>query len=530
MLRLPCEPGNSPMQTMRFLSILALAATAVSAQSLTTTFAGGNGQSGNMFDVVGVQNVTITGFDLNLAAGTFNLEVYTLPAGTSILGNEANPAAWTLVGSAANVTSVGANLPTPLPITLSVPVAAGQTQGFYVTTTNGTMNYTNGTTFGNVYAQDSFIQVLEGDGIAYPFAGTYTPRIVNANVYYAPAGGGTFGTNTVLGVGCGGSAAGDGSFYQLFDGTTSTFDLSNTSMTLVWSGSGYIVIPGASPVVAPTGSPLTLGDDVTVPVNLPFALPCSAGPISAISLCSNGWLQFGSTTNNALGESVTGLLTGGPRLCFLWDDLNPSVGGTVNAEVDGAGVFHITFTNVPEYGTTNANTVQVSLSPSGNIELKYGAIAVLDSLVGLSTGVNATDPGNSDLSTALPIIVNTGAFVPTLTLAGATRPVLGTSWNLNLSAVPATGVLGADIFGVTDPNVPDLFFLGLPGCGLRASPDLINVWPVTGSTHSYGLSLPNNPSFIGLDLFTTGAVFQVPPVNAFGAITSNGVKGHLGDI
>jgi hypothetical protein len=32
-----------------------------------------------------------------------------------------------------------------------------------------------------------------------------------------------------------------------------------------------------------------------------------------------------------------------------------------------------------------------------------------------------------------------------------------------------------------------------------------------------------------LQLFTQSAVFQVPPLNAFGAITSNGVRGTLGD-
>jgi hypothetical protein len=512
---------------MRTLSVLALLASAVTAQSLTTTFAGGNGQSGNMFEIVGVQPVIITGFDIHVGVGTWNVEVYTLPAGTSIVGNDTNAAAWTLVGSATGVAGLGQGLPTPVPLTLGVPVAAGQTQSFYVTLSNGTsIIYTNGTAVGNVFAQDSFIQFREGYGNAYPFAGTFQPRIWNGNIYYS-AGSGTFATNSVLGVGCGGSAAGDGSFYELF---TAGFDLANTGISLFWTGNGYAVVSGASPVVTPTGGALTLADDVTVGVNLPFALPCSAGNVNAISLCSNGWLSFVPTTNNDLSESVTELLTGGPRLAFLWDDLNPAAGGTVNAEVDANGVFHITFTNVPEYATTNQNNVQVSLSPNGTIELKYGACALLDTLVGLSTGVNATDPGATDLSAALPITVTTGQFVPVLTVAGVTRPIIGTSWNLVTTGVPATGVIGVDIFGVSDPNVPDLTFLGLPGCGLRSSLDIINTWVVAGASHNYGLALPNNTGFIGLQLFTSSAVFQAPPVNAFGAITSNGVRGSLGNL
>lgn len=512
---------------MRTLSVLALLASAVTAQTLTTTFAGGNGQSGNMFEVVGVQSVIITGFDIHVGAGTWNVEVYTLPPGVSIVGNDTNPAAWTLVGTATGVTGLGTGVPTPVPLTLAVPVGIGQTQSFYVTLNNGTsIIYTNGSTVGNVFAQDSFIQFREGYGNAYPFAGTFQPRVWNGVIHYS-AGSGTFATNTTLGVGCGGSPAGNGSFYELF---TTAFDLSNSGITLFWTGSGYAVTSGASAVVPPTGGALTLGDDVTVPVNLPFALPCSAGNVSAISLCSNGWLSFVPTSNVDLSETVAELLTGGPRLAFLWDDLNPAAGGTVNAELDGLGVFHITFTNVPEFAVANQNSVQVSLSPNGNIELKYGAVAILDTLVGLSTGVAATDPGPTDLSAALPIVVTTGQFVPALTVAGATRPIIGTNWNLVTTGVPATGVIGVDIFGLSDPNVADLGFLGLPGCGLRSSLDILNAWFVAGASHNYSLVLPNDLGLIGLQLYTSSAVFQAPPINAFGAITSNGVGGSLGNL
>jgi hypothetical protein len=34
---------------------------------------------------------------------------------------------------------------------------------------------------------------------------------------------------------------------------------------------------------------------------------------------------------------------------------------------------------------------------------------------------------------------------------------------------------------------------------------------------------------VNFNLYTTSAVFQVPAVNAFGAITSNGINGKIGD-
>ena len=117
-----------------------------------------------------------------------------------------------------------------------------------------------------------------------------------------------------------------------------------------------------------------------------------------------------------------------------------------------------------------------------------------------------------------------------LALAGTTRPVTGTSWDLTVSNIPATGTLGIDVIGLSDPGINDLSFLGLPSCGLRASLDVLNAWIVTGGTHTFSLPVPTTPALVNFHVFTTSAVFQNPPVNAFGAITSNGIDGKVGDI
>src|SRR5262249_9697060 len=46
---------------------------------LTTTFAGGNGQNGNMFNITALQNVTITHFDGHMASGTQDWTIYYRP-------------------------------------------------------------------------------------------------------------------------------------------------------------------------------------------------------------------------------------------------------------------------------------------------------------------------------------------------------------------------------------------------------------------------------------------------------------------
>ncbi len=149
--------------------------------NIVTTYAGGNGQSGNMFDVVALSNINVLSFDGNLDVGTHTVEIY-YKVGTHV-GFEGTSSAWTLIGSTP-VTSVAADAPTAIPLPFNVSIPAGQTYAFYVTTTLSGIGYTNGTTLGAVYVQDAHTQVLEGVGVAYPFGSVYSPRVWNGTVYY----------------------------------------------------------------------------------------------------------------------------------------------------------------------------------------------------------------------------------------------------------------------------------------------------------------------------------------------------------
>jgi hypothetical protein len=149
--------------------------------NLTTTFAGGNGSSGNMFDITALSNVTITHFDAHVATGTHTFEIWYRPG--SYVGFQNDSTGWTHLGTATGVVAAGTGIPTPVPITFAVAIPAGQTYGFYVTSTTGTVTYTNGTTVGNVFVQDANIQVKEGHGGAY-FNLINNPRVWNGIVYY----------------------------------------------------------------------------------------------------------------------------------------------------------------------------------------------------------------------------------------------------------------------------------------------------------------------------------------------------------
>ncbi|CAN5875247.1 hypothetical protein BH11BAC7_BH11BAC7_11810 [soil metagenome] len=157
-------------------------------ESTSTTYAGGNGHDGAMFDVTSDIDVTVNSISVNMN-GVGYMKVYR-HTGT-YAGTESTPAAWTLVDSAL-VASVGANMPTIIPVSMNINISAGQTMAFYVTG-NGSgadVNYTNGTSVGSVYSNDGIVSIKEGTGLGYPFAGPgSTPRVFNGTIGYCVATG-----------------------------------------------------------------------------------------------------------------------------------------------------------------------------------------------------------------------------------------------------------------------------------------------------------------------------------------------------
>lgn len=115
-----------------------------------------------------------------------------------------------------------------------------------------------------------------------------------------------------------------------------------------------------------------------------------------------------------------------------------------------------TWLNVPCFGAVTPSTFQIALIDNGtndSVEFRFVTL-VNDStsnsgiaITGFSLGGTAIDPGSSDLTAG---VINTATDQPPLALACTSRPVLGTSWNMNVSATPASGVLGIEILGLAD--------------------------------------------------------------------------------
>ena len=147
------------------------------ANSLTTTWAAGNGSAGNMFDITAYTQLTIDSFDIN-GSTTGIMEVWYRPG--SYVGFTSSNAGWTLAGSF-SVVSAGTGNPTRLPVG-GIEIPAGETYGIYVTYVSGSISYTNGTGANQTYS-NADLMFLGGHGGSY-FGLTFSPRVWNGNIYY----------------------------------------------------------------------------------------------------------------------------------------------------------------------------------------------------------------------------------------------------------------------------------------------------------------------------------------------------------
>ncbi len=295
-LELPAPPPSGiPSPRARVLSFVPvlLAITALTGQgradvlSLTTTFSSDNGLDGNMFDVTALSDIRIVSLDCNINAGGTTIEVYTCPG--TYVGNETNPAAWTLRGSG-STTSTGSDQPTPIPFGLDIHVDAGTTIAIYVTTSSGaSMRYTNGTGVSPA-ASNADLQIFEGLGVGHPFGSSYSPRLWNGTIYYE----GDSGTP-----------------YCFADGTGSVCPCGNFS----WAESGCMHSGGQGGVLSTAGSTSVEGD----------LLRCSAASLTAgkPALLFTGTMAVNGGNGSPLGD---GLLCAGGTIQRLWVEMTDSTG------------------------------------------------------------------------------------------------------------------------------------------------------------------------------------------------------------
>jgi M6 family metalloprotease-like protein len=152
-------------------------------REISTTFAGGNGAAGNMFDVESHTSITLHAMELHVKAiGTVLIEVWTKPG--SHVSFEKDPGAWSRLLTT-EMESEGRGMRSFLDIG-SLTMSAGEKKAFYVTALGGgTLRYTNGDGVGSVAASNEDLTVYEGVGKPVPFGYTFNNRIWNGSILYS---------------------------------------------------------------------------------------------------------------------------------------------------------------------------------------------------------------------------------------------------------------------------------------------------------------------------------------------------------
>ncbi len=180
-----------------------------------------------------------------------------------------------------------------------------------------------------------------------------------------------------------------------------TYDLRNLGLRFTRNGSGgYDVRRIDGTFRSALGTRLTLTDDDSRQVNVPFSFAFYGQTQSTAFVNSDGNVTFGEEDNSSTDRNVARLLTGPPRLAAFFADLDPTTGsGRVFANA-ASDQYTVTWCNVRGFDTTRLTTTQLTLLPDGTIEIKYDEVGLVEAIVGLSPGrtgafttVNLSDNG-----------------------------------------------------------------------------------------------------------------------------------------
>lgn len=178
---------------------------------------------------------------------------------------------------------------------------------------------------------------------------------------------------------------------------------------------------------------------------------------------------------------------------------------------------------------TTANVPSSSLRyPSMTFDLNRARTVLFGgrdtSLVSPSVVGNTWEYG---LSGTLAANTTIGSGCGGLTVSGSTRPVTNSNWNVELTGIPGGSIIGAILFGTSNPNLA--FGALAPGCTQYSDAVFAALVPLPAASPAFGLAIPNNPVLVGLNLYAQG-VTLTPGANPLGVYFSGGLQGTIGDI
>lgn len=151
-----------------------------SSDTLNTTYAAGNNcTNGNMFDIISNSGNSIVQFNIHsnqIPGSNHTVNIYYIN-GSSYVGNETNPAAWTSAGTY-NVSSNGGGVATPVILNTPIIIPTGTT-AIYI---DANVRYTNGSSSFTNASGD--ITVQTGIGLCAPFGSSNANRMFNGDIIF----------------------------------------------------------------------------------------------------------------------------------------------------------------------------------------------------------------------------------------------------------------------------------------------------------------------------------------------------------
>jgi len=198
-------------------------------------------------------------------------------------------------------------------------------------------------------------------------------------------------------------------FTEYFSSDVDLFDLSNISVMFTPTTDGTFYSGSQQEITKlPTdpagGSALPLGDDDYEFVQLKGTetVFLFSHSFAGFYIGSNGYITFGEGDNEH-SESLTRHFNM-KRISALFEDLNPSQGGTVSwKELEDRAV--VTWEKVPEYGSNNSNTFQIEMFFDSRIRISWLTVEAVNGVVGLSEGLGVPDDfEETDISDEYPFV------------------------------------------------------------------------------------------------------------------------------
>lgn len=152
----------------------------------------------------------------------------------------------------------------------------------------------------------------------------------------------------------------------------------------------YEPVPLPAQIVANPASttPLNLGDDRTIQVDIGFEFPYWGQTFTSAWVSSNGFISFGTSSHLCCNGAP---IEQAPRntIYGFWTDL---ISGSNPYYRRDNGSFLVGWYNTNEYGTGIQETFELNLFSSGEIQFNFGSLGLQyhDATAGI-TGPNATD-------------------------------------------------------------------------------------------------------------------------------------------